>query len=153
MRYLMTGVELRQGETVIFRGGVLSPEESYQRLYNEDGSLASPAIGMTCNVILMGESKNVMDSMEPSASTILDLMAGPALTHKGEWVAWFGGILICTITAISILFADELFRWHLSFQIRDSDNAEPSDWEIASRYISWSVLSLFAMILFIAGLQ
>ena len=52
--------------------------------------------------------------MEPSVSTILDLMDGPALTHKGAWLGWFGGVLICVIAALAMLFADELFRWNAS---------------------------------------
>lgn len=125
----MTGVELRQGENILFRGGVFEHGE-YRWLYN-----------------------NVIDPMDPSASTILDLMAGPELSHKGEWLAWFGGVFICLIAAISILFADELFRWNLAFQIRNVDRAEPSEWVIAGRYISWTVLPIMAMILFITGLQ
>ena len=62
-------------------------------------------------------------------------------------------MLFCIVTAISILFADELFRWNLSFQIRDADRAEPSDWEIATRYIAWTVMPVMAMVIFIAGLQ
>ena len=52
-----------------------------------------------------------------------------------------------------ILFADELFRWDLAFRIQDVDRAEPSDWEITSRYISWTVLAVIAMFVFIAGLR
>ena len=45
-------------------------------------------------------------------------------------------VAVSTIWAISILFADELFRWHLSFRVWNADNLEPSDWELAGRYIS-----------------
>lgn len=153
MAEAMTGVELRCGEEVIFRGGILE-SEGYRWLYHEDGSLENIEITMVTNYgIMLDESGKVMDPMEPSALTIIDLMAGPKLTHKGEWVGWFGGILVCIITAISILFADELFRWHLIFRIRNADRAEPSDLEIAGRYISWTVLPIIAMILFIMGIQ
>lgn len=80
-------------------------------------------------------------------------MNGPELTHKGEWFAWFGAVFICAFNAIIILFADELFRWNLSFQIRDADRAEPSDWQIASRYIGWTVLAIAALAVFVAGLK
>ena len=80
-------------------------------------------------------------------------MNDPELTHKGEWFAWFGALFICALNAISILFADELFRWNLAFRIRNADHAEPSDWEIAGRYIGWTVLSIMALVLFIIGLQ
>ena len=38
MQEYMTGVELRQGEDILFRGGVLETGE-YYLLYNEDGTL------------------------------------------------------------------------------------------------------------------
>lgn len=75
------------------------------------------------------------------------------MTHKGEWYVWLGGVIICIVTAISILFADELFRWNLSFQFRNVEQAEPSEWEIASRYIAWTVLTMMAIVIFVMGLQ
>lgn len=101
----------------------------------------------------MDEYGNVIDPMEPSVSTILKLMGDPALTHKGNWLLWFCGTLFCIVTAISILFADELFRWNLAFQIRNAERAEPSDWAIATRKITWTVGPIIAMVLFIVGLQ
>ena len=149
----MTGVELRCGEEIIFRGCVVDYGSS-SWLYNEDGSLAE--IGMLAisgDGVIWDENGNVIDVMEPSVSAILDLMAGPELTHKGEWLLWFGGTCICILTAFSILFADELFRWNMAFQIRNADQAEPSDWEIASRYIFWTGMPLLALFVFIEGLQ
>ena len=90
--------------------------------------------------------------MELSARTILELTEGPELQHKGVWAAWFGGVFICAVTAFSILFADELFRWDLSFRVRDVEQAEPSDWEIASRYIGWTGFLILALGIFIKGL-
>lgn len=149
----VTGVELRCGEEIIFRGCVVD-YGSGSWLYNEDGSLAE--IGMLAisgDGVIWDENGNVIDVMEPSVSAILDLMAGPELTHKGEWLLWFGGTCICILTAFSILFADELFRWNMAFQIRNADQAEPSDWEIASRYIFWTGMPLLALFVFIEGLQ
>ena len=60
---------------------------------------------------------------------------------------------MCVIAAVSILFADELFRWKMSFRVRDAYDAEPSDWEIAARYISWTVMPILISILFLKGLQ
>lgn len=92
-------------------------------------------------------------SEEPSVLTLLTLISGPVLRHKGQWPVWLGGVLLCVITALTVLFADELFRWHLSFRIRNADRAEPSDWEIAGRYLSWTALPLLALVVFILGLR
>ena len=154
MKEDMVGVELRKGEEVIFRGGVLEHGD-YIFLYNEDGSGATINVTATMgDGTVIGADGNAIDPMEPFASTILHLMTGePELTHKGNWLAWFGGVFICMINALLILFADELFRWNLRFQIRNADYAEPSDWEIAGRYISWTVLPIMALVTFIVGLQ
>ncbi len=147
----MTGVELLCGENVIFRGGILDGE-GYRWLYHEDGSLENIDISVVTNYgTVIDETGKVKDPMEPSPSTIIDLMSGPKLTHKGEWFGWISGVMICMITAIFILFADEIFRLHLIFRIRNADEAEPSEWEIAGRYISWTVLPIMALILLLLG--
>ena len=53
----------------------------------------------------------------------------------------FVAVFICVLNAVSILFADELFRWNLAFQIRNVDHAEPSDLEIAGRYMREGILA------------
>lgn len=110
MRDFMTGVEIRIGDEILFRGGVLESGDSYW-LHNEDGTLTD-----------VEESFMISYGVEEEDSD-------------------------------SILFADELFRWNLSFQIRNVDNAEPSDTVIAGRYLSWTVLTIAALALFITGLQ
>ncbi len=150
----MTGVELLEGNSVLFRGGVLNLSDEYW-LYNEDGTPNNFKTGHVTiiNGIEIDEYGNEIDPVEPSASTILHLMGDPELTHKGEWIAWFGAVFLCVLNAILILFADEVFRWNLKFQIRDVEHAEPSDLEIAGRYFSWTVLTILALVLFILGLQ
>lgn len=153
MAEYMTGVELRQGEDILFRGGVLETGDSYW-MYNEDGTLDNFGFSyVTVDGIERDENGNVIDPVEPSASIILALMDDPQLTHKGEWFAWFGAAFICVLNALSILLADELFRWNLAFQIRNVDHAEPSDLEIVGRYICWTVLTITALVLFMMGLQ
>ena len=153
MSEYITGVELRQGEDILFRGGVLEIGDSYW-LYNEDGTLANFGFSyVTGDGIERDENGNVIDPIEPSAYTILDLMNDPELTHKGEGLVWFVAVFICILNALSILFADELFRLYLAFRIRNVDNAEPSDWKITGRYIGWTILTIISLVLFILGLQ
>ena len=130
----MTGIELRCGGEIVFRGGVVNSGD-WRMLYNEDGSFD----------LLRSITATMSDgTMEPSVST---------LTHKGTWLGWFGGVLICVIAALTMLFADELFRWNASFLVRNAEEAEPSDWEIAGRYITWTVLPVMAAVIFILGLK
>lgn len=152
----MTGVEVSDGEDILFRGGFLdlgNPGDIWL-LVNEDGTNANGVFITTMSDgITMDEDGNIIDPMEPSVKTILELVDGPDLTHKGDWQIWFYALIISIITAVSILFADELFRFNLAFQIRDADYAEPSEWEIASRYVGWTVMTIMTFVIYIMGLQ
>ena len=128
--------------------------DSYWFMVNEDGSNNSIIITATMSDgTVVDDQGNIVDEMEPSASSILDLVYGKNLENKGDWQIWFYALIISIITAVSILFADELFRFNLAFQIRDADYAEPSEWEIASRYSGWTIMPILALVMYIIGLQ
>ena len=149
----MTGIEVREGNDILFRGGVMDSGD-YYRFYNEDGTSDSVFISyVTSDGIERDENGNPIDKMKPSVSNIYELVNGPELTHKGEGFVWFLAMFICILNAISILFVDELFRLNLAFQIRNVEQAEPSDWEITGRYIGWTVMVIMALVIFIRGLQ
>lgn len=153
MAQFMTGIELWKGDEMLFRGGVRDMGDFYWT-QNADGT-GDNMISITYTDsfgIQRDENGNIVDPFEPSVSSILELMDGPELTHKGMGLAWFGAFFLCLVNAISILFADELFRWHLSFRVWNADHLEPSDWVIAGRYISWTVLTVTALVLYIMGL-
>lgn len=150
----MTGVELLDGNTVLFRGGVLKQENNYW-LYDENGVFDN-LLGLSftdSNGVERDENGNIIDSVEPSATTILRLMNDPQLIHKGTWSAWFGGVFLCVLNTFSILFADELFHLHMAFRIRNADRAEPSELEIAGRYFGWTAMAIVSLVVFVIGLQ
>ncbi len=60
---------------------------------------------------------------------------------------------MCVMNAISILFKEEIFRWNMSFRIKDADRAQPSDWEYFSRHLGWAVLTVMAAAVFTIGLR
>ena len=149
----MLGIEICNGAEMLFRGGVLHLGDSYL-LYNEDGTLDNFGITfVTSDGMEWDEDGNAVDRMEPSASTIYELLNNPQLTHKGEAIAWYGAVCVCILNAIGILYADELFRYNLTFRIRNVESAEPSEWEMAGRYIGWTIMTLTALAIFIVGLQ
>ena len=149
----LTGVEVRKGEEVIFRGGVVRQGDTLW-LYHENGDLENGGITITTSTgVTLDEDGNVVDPNEPSLSTILELMGGPALTHKGDWLPYLLGVFLCAVTAVTILFADELFRFQLSFRVRDVENAEPTDLELFGRYVGWTVLPVAALVIFALGLR
>ena len=148
----LTGVEILDGDTVFFRGGVWRSADGLM-LFGEDGGIILDITVYTEYGTSYDADGNMIDPQEPSASTVLELMAGPELTSKGEWQAWFGAVFVSVLIAVSILFADEIFRFNLAFQIRDVDRVEPSDWEIAGRYIGWTILTIMTFVMYIIGLQ
>lgn len=132
IRENVVGIEIYDGNILLFRGGAVDLGEDYW-LFDENGAFDR--------------------KIEPSLSAIYALLNDPQLIHKGDAKGWFEAVLICIVNAVSILFADELFRLFLAFQIRNTDYAEPSDLEIVGRYISWTVLAFCALLIFIMGLQ
>lgn len=149
----MRGVALYDGETLLFRGGFW-PSGEFTQLYRADGS---PDLQMGLYAVENGVWKdadgNVVDPMKPDAADILRIALAPELTHKGDWLVWFGAVCISLLNVATILYADELFRWNLSFQIQNAENAEPSEWEMLSRYLGWTVLTILAFIVYILGLK
>ena len=143
----LIGVEIWRKDSRLFRGGVRKLDQNSWLLYNENGTLHN----IETEIIFSGN--NSAEQMEPSLSTILDLTMGPELTHKGYWFAWVGGILLCVLNAVSILFADELFRFWLSFRIESPELVEPTDWEIMGRYFGWVVMTIGILVVFILGLS
>lgn len=145
----LTGIEICWGEKVIFRGGVFATGgEKY--LFHEDVGFANVSILVNGTHDPDG---NRVDRMEPSASTIYAVAEGPDLTRRGDLRCWFSGVFASIAAVVSILFADELFRWDLSFRIRDSHRAEPSEWELFGRYIGWTIITIAALVIYFVGLM
>ena len=151
---VMTGVVVMEGDKILFRGGIMSvgQADSHWLMIDEDGIIDNiTAYAVSGNGTIL--YPDGYDPLAPSASTVLRLMEGPELTHKGVWFAWFAGAVISVICTVSILFADELFRWKLMFRVQDAYLVEPSDWEIACRYIGWTLMTVLAFAAFIIGLK
>lgn len=143
MAAAMTGVEIREGDRILFRGGIFD-REPYWLIVSEDGSY-----GVNTSTNGMNTDH---DPMEPSVIAILHLMNGPKLSHKGHGIVYAVGLFISLIAAVYILFADELFRLHFIFRARDPDLIEPSDWELTARPIAWTILVVMALIAYLMGL-
>jgi hypothetical protein len=149
---LMTGVEVREGDDIRFRGGIFDTG-SYWIMVNEDGTNANFTISVGSGGTVLGPDGEIIDPMEPSVATVLKLMQGPELTHKGHGGFCFLGVFVSVIAAVQILFADELFRWHFIFRARNPEDIEPSDWELTIRPIAWTIMVAMALWVYIKGLQ
>lgn len=139
----LTGGEVRLGEEVIFRGGWLLQEDF---LYLEDET-GTPQFELS--VTVTGEHQAL--PRDPSAAFLIQLVLGPDLRHRGQWQPYALGLLLSLITVPLILYADKLFRRHMYWHIRNPELAEPSDWELFSRKLSWGLFSGMALVLYIIG--
>jgi len=135
------GVEVWEGDKRLFRGGW---DTHYELLYREDGELES----------LMTIRTNFDPPMrEPTVALVLSLWSGPELVHRADGFFYFLGLVVAVLGALGLLFADELFRWHMAWQIRNPYGAEPSDWELLGRTIGGIVMTLGALFIWGAGLS
>lgn len=152
----MTGVEILEGDTVFFRGGVLKTngDEGVWFVVREDGRAMNVDITATMSDgTVLDMDGNVVDPMEPSVRTLLELISGPEITHKGNWEAWFGALVLTVITVLSILYAEEIWIFSMSLRIQAADRAEPTDLELFSRYAAWTVLTVIILVIYVLGLQ
>ncbi len=147
----MTGIVILDGEKTYFRGGVTEEATDFW-LINQDGSHTDSMSYTLSTGVEYDMNGNPIDHMKPTPYQIVSLLRGPELTHKGDWVAWFCGVLCSLLTAASILFADELFYLSICFRVENAETAEPSDWHIASRCISWAILTILIFGLYMKGL-
>lgn len=149
----MKGIEIRCKEQIIFRGGVR--DQGSHLLFYGDGGNVNVGLSyaeMVANKALAQNGANA-DPMEPTKHTIYELVTGPDLIHKGIWGVWCAGVVVSLVIAISILFADELFRLRLRYYIRDVEDAEPSTWEMTIRYTTWTASIIIIVAIYVLGLN
>ena len=148
----MTGIEILDGQRVYFRGGVTDEATDFW-LLSEDGKNEFLMSYTLSDGVEYDMNGNPIDHMKPVPYQIVSLLRGPELTHKGEWLGFVVGLFATLCTAVSILFADELFYLSICFRVENAETAEPSDWYIACRSISWLLLTAFTGIVYLIGLQ
>ena len=160
MAAVMTGLEIRLGDEVVFRGGA-STIHGFLMLTDENGNgplmddnMVIPYGNSTIkDGMLYDVNGKMVDNAAPSVSSIVNLFLGPKLTHKGVWELWLFGVLLCVLNVFLILYADELFRIGANRWLRNGEDAEPSDWAKDQLFYARCGLAVCALILFIIGLQ
>ena len=150
----LTGIEIMDGEEVLFRGGVMLTgiDKSQLVFFAEDGEDLNIGFTYSVNGVEYNMDGSIVDPMKPKIWDIVNLMKGPQLINRGEWLLWLLGAFFSAMTAVSIIYADEIFCISMSFRIRNADDAQPSEWHIATRYIGWTLTPVMALVLYIMGL-
>lgn len=141
MADLLTGVEVRKGNEVFFRGGYYQLSADIPLVIDENGDAQ-----------IVGGFWRESDPPVPDVGSILRIVLAPPLTHRGDSMCYWLGTFCAVLSIVSILYADALFRWNLRWRIRDVEHAEPSEWELFSRKLSWGVLSVLTLVAYLSGL-
>ena len=141
------GVELRLGERIVFRGAAVKREYASEYWFFSESIFDETLESDTLELSEYGP-----DADEPLADDLLKFAFGPATERRGNWFIWFIGVFFCALIAIDVMFPDELFRYRMSFRIREPEKAEPSDWELEQRHIGWLLAPFMTAIVFIWGL-
>lgn len=131
----LRGVEIRHNGILLFRGSYRIISDTIF-CFDENGDLS----------VLSSVDRDGLN-----ASTVLSLLYDPDVESRGDLRLILLGVFLSVLNAVSILFADELFRWNLRFSIRNVEDAEPSDWELFSRGLSWVLLMLTSLVSLLLG--
>lgn len=148
----LTGVEITEGNTILFRGGYT---EDLFLLIGEDGNLNSSSSHVTYSVngVERDADGNVVDPHQPGLKTLIRFSQLPeADAHRGDPLMWFLGLFLAGVTVLLIRFNDAIFRFNLFFRVRHPEDVEPSNWELANRVLSWLAFTAFSFGVFLAGL-
>lgn len=148
----MTGIVITDGAKNHFRGGMMESGDGFW-LFSEDGTSQFTMSVTMSDGSVVDQYGQPIDPYAPTAHTVVELLRGPALTHRGHWSVLVMCILSSLLLAVSILFADDLFRFSLSFRIRGAEHAHPSDWELAGRVIGWTILTAAIFTAYLMGLH
>ncbi len=140
------GVEVREGEELLFRGG-WAPGNGWR--YDENGELTIAVAVTDTATSSGGTAPGDPPQRAPGLSTVLSLWHGPKLTPRVEGGYYFPGLFLALLAAGMLLFGDDLFRFQLRYRVKDPDGVEPSDWELFSRTFGSAVAAVVALVMWI----
>ena len=152
---LSTGFEIKKGDEVLFRGGAYRNDSKSDNwmLYNEDGTTNNYIWAFTAGGVTTDGNGKEVDKNEPHLGNLLTLYQNPELTTQGDWRFYALCVFLSIVISASVIFAEELFRFKISFRVRNALFAEPSDWMIFVRQLSWLIFTIATLVLYILGLK
>ena len=151
----LMGVEVRQGDTVLFRGGWdPDPDMTWFSLYDESGNRLSglsfsATMGDGTMIGSDGEIITPREQHEPTAAGLLRVALAPELVHRGSWKIYALVTLLAAAGVGYILFYRELFYWDMSFTVKNPENAEPSDWYVFSSLLGMGIITAVVLVLYV----
>lgn len=144
-----TGLEIRQGDQVLFQGGLSNGE--WPILYDEDGepfNLLDITYGTSGGKVYDSNGKELTqrDLHEPGLELVAQLVLRPELTHQGDFGLYLLATLIPAIGIMDICFWKKWFYYRMSWTVRDPDVAEPSDYYLFAQRAGWVILTVVSAV-------
>lgn len=153
------GLEIKNTATgeVLFRGGYLVSVGYLlvdENAVTEADKAADPLSRVSVNGFTFFDYKPAVPEEGPSPDDLVHftLGAGGNLTHRGEGAYFALALLVAVFNAVSILYAEELFTWQMSFRVAEPEKAEPSEWELFGRHVGWCLFLLMELTILLYGL-
>ena len=140
-----------RGEDLLFRGAFYEPDGGRTLLF-EDGSTAGFFNSSNSDNVYYDFTQEP-NSEEPSAAILVELWAGPVLTHRGHWSFWVMGTVFSALLALWILYAEKLVRQQLAYVVREPEKAEPSEWMLTRQRIGWVLWTILDFVIYSWGLK
>ena len=140
-------LQIWDGEELLFRGGYHQMTElGYISLIGEDSEVDGHSITV---------SPPPIPEAGPDCYDLcrFTLNAEESMTHRGNWFYYAVALFFAVMNALFILYAEEFFIWQMSFRVKDPEQAEPSDWELFDRQLSWWFLLFIELIFLLIGLS
>ena len=148
-------IDVATGET-LFRGGY-GLRNTYTQLISETVTTEGDSANyMTVDGVKYFNYSPASPEEGPGPYDLVAFSLGAeekALTHHGAGWAYLLGLLVAAINIVSIVWAEELFVWSMSFRVADPESVEPSGWEIFTRHVGWGLFLLMELIVLIMDLS
>lgn len=141
------GMEITNVTTgeLLFRGGYMQTSDGYAFLLDERAKM---------------ESGSILDYAPPRPEKGPDcddlyhftFGAEESMTSRADWMLYFYALLFAAFNTVSLLYAEELFIFHMSFRVADPESVKPAEWELFTRHAGWAVFLFLEVMLLLAGL-
>ncbi len=148
------GVEIREGDQVLFRGGYTG--QTYPPLFTEAGEAHQGDISFTTvysngeKTVYSsdGEPLTAEDLHAPGPAVLARLVLDPALRRRGSVSLFLLVTLLAALNLAAICFPNAFFRLSLWGHVKNLEEAEPSDYYLFCTHVGWLLLAVIAGVLY-----
>lgn len=133
------GVEVRQGDEVLFRG-CYQPGSTVSLIDENGDRFIADAFSFHVVGAVQTE-EDLQEQNTPGPSVLVQAAMGPELTHKGDVGLYLMTTIIALLNLVQILFPEALFRLGLVLRVSNIDDVEPSEWYIFTEHVEWVILT------------